>query len=185
MRLLVRDCRSRKDAAHSVPVLPLPFHIDSFFRRSSPTALVSRYMNEGGLKREASLGTKTKLRRPSRRPQAEIEKNRNYTRRERKPARSRVPMRFNPLRRSPIFFLLWPSTDVIGASKKVLRAQLGNRGTWGWPPINVKNSYTFFVFLAGYLISYHKEQFEKNIYLKQDLKIYQLYIYIIIIIIIT
>jgi len=40
--------RSRKDAS-SVPVLPLPFDIDFFFRRSSPTALVSRYMNEGGL----------------------------------------------------------------------------------------------------------------------------------------
>lgn len=128
--LICETSRSRKDAASSVPALPLPFDIDSFFRRSPPTAPVSRYMNEGGLKREASLGTKTKLRRPSRRPRAEIEKNRNYTRRERKPARSRrIPMRFNPLRREydprPSSILLRPSTDVIGATKEILRAQIG------------------------------------------------------------
>jgi len=81
-----------------IPLLPrlprfpisIPFFTSSFARCAS-----FEIYERGGLKREASLGTKAKLRRPSRRPRAEIEKNRNYTRRERKPARSRhVPTRF-------------------------------------------------------------------------------------------
>jgi len=105
------------------PLFALPISIP-FFTSSFARCASFEIYERGGLKREASLGTKAKLRRPSRRPRAEIEKNRNYTRRERKPARSRhVPTRFrsttlNPLtlwpHDPPSSTLLRPSADVMG-----------------------------------------------------------------------
>jgi len=115
--------RPRKVATSSTLSHPLPLllDIDPFFR---PPRQFRDIWTRVVLNGRHPLAQKTKLHWPSRRPRAEIEKNRNYTRRERKLARFRhVLTRFPP---SPRYnhnprsssTLLRLSMDVIGAAKE-------------------------------------------------------------------